>query len=374
MPTATMRPPARRAALSASAVSASTRPIRHACGGRRCRRLDRQEGAGADMQRHACAWRCRVRASRRTSSAVKCSAGGRRRDRALARGEHGLVVGAVALVGRAARGDVGRQRHVAAFGDRLSSTGAVEREGQRHLAALALVLDGRVELAEEADAALVAEADDVARRSRFAGLTKARQREPSSRWCSVASIRGSLAAADAPAVQPRRDHLGVVDDERVARAQQIRQIAHRRSASSGVSPAARPAAAPHRAARIGRSAMRSGGRSKSNRSRSHAPVLARPNPVSPLSFDGRKSPPDLLGTTSTKGSIGYSISRLINCDSARRPRLRMVAASSLSVRTITLEAITAMPVTWSDSNIRIPLQQAPFANVGIKGPRANLCF
>ena len=91
-------------------------------------------------------------------------AGGRRGDRAVRLGEHGLIVGAVALVGRAARRDIGRQRHVAAFVDRLVEHGAVERECQRHLPALAFRFDGRIELAEEADMALVAETDDVARR------------------------------------------------------------------------------------------------------------------------------------------------------------------------------------------------------------------
>ena len=38
----------------------------------------------------------------------------------------------------------------------------MEREGERHLAALAFVLHGRIELAEEADFAFVAEAHDVA--------------------------------------------------------------------------------------------------------------------------------------------------------------------------------------------------------------------
>ena len=35
-------------------------------------------------------------------------------------------------------------------------------------------------------------------------------------WCSVASIAGSGSASDAPAAQARRDHLGIVDHERIA--------------------------------------------------------------------------------------------------------------------------------------------------------------
>ena len=107
-----------------------------------------------------------------------------------------------------------------------SSTGAVKRERQRDLAALALAFDRRVELAEEADLALLAEADDVARRELLAGPAKARQREPSSRSVSVASIFGVRAAADAAARQPRRDHLGVVDHQRIAGIEQVRQVAH----------------------------------------------------------------------------------------------------------------------------------------------------
>ena len=68
--------------------------------------------------------------------------------------EHGLVVGAVALVDGAAAGDIGRQRHVAALGQRLVEHRAVKREGKRHLAALAsLAFDRGVELVEEADPA-----------------------------------------------------------------------------------------------------------------------------------------------------------------------------------------------------------------------------
>ena len=73
VPTATMRPPAARAAFSAAAVSALTVPALgvHAVlvgivG------LHRQEGAGADMQRHHV--RLTPSASRRANSvSVKCS-------------------------------------------------------------------------------------------------------------------------------------------------------------------------------------------------------------------------------------------------------------------------------------------------------------
>ena len=99
-----------------------------------------------------------------------------------------------------------------------------------------------------------------------AGLTSACQREPSSRLISVASIFGVGRAAEAPAGKLRRDHLGVVDDELIARQQQIGQIANDAvfELDGGAGPHHQQ---PRRIARLaGRSAMRSGGRSKSNRS------------------------------------------------------------------------------------------------------------
>ena len=46
-------------------------------------------------------------------------AGGRRRHRALGLGKNRLVIGPVLLIGGAAGGDIGRQRHVAALGNGL---------------------------------------------------------------------------------------------------------------------------------------------------------------------------------------------------------------------------------------------------------------
>src|SRR5215469_9109413 len=96
--------------------------------------------------------------------------GGRRRDRAFLARKHGLIVDPVLLVGRATSGDIGRKRHVAALLDRLVEYGAMERERQRRLPALALLLDGRVELTEEAHLALLAETQHVARRGLLARL------------------------------------------------------------------------------------------------------------------------------------------------------------------------------------------------------------
>jgi hypothetical protein len=75
----------------------------------------------------------------------KVQACGRRRDGALRAREHGLIVGAVMLVGRTATGDVGRQRHVATLGQRLVEHGAVKREGERDFTTLPFGFDRGVE-------------------------------------------------------------------------------------------------------------------------------------------------------------------------------------------------------------------------------------
>ena len=55
-------------------------------------------------------------------------------------------------------------------------------------------------------------------------MTSARQRQSSRRLISVASIARDRLAAHADAVEPRGDHLGVVDHQRVAGAQEIGQV------------------------------------------------------------------------------------------------------------------------------------------------------
>ncbi len=65
-------------------------------------------------------------------------------------------------------------------------------------------------------------------KSRLAGLTNARQREPSRRRCKRRLDRRlGYAAANAPASEARRNDLAVVDDEGIAGTQQIRQLADR---------------------------------------------------------------------------------------------------------------------------------------------------
>src|SRR5579859_1022951 len=112
--------------------------------------------------------------------------------------KQGLIVGSVALVRRPARCDIGRQRHVAPLLDRLVEHWTMEREGQRDLAPLPFVLDGGIELAEKAHAALVAETDHVARGE----LLGAARKRPPARPVNALMQRhldpSALAAAKAP--------------------------------------------------------------------------------------------------------------------------------------------------------------------------------
>ena len=123
--------------------------------------LDGQEGAGADVQRDEVAGDA-ARVERRQQRRREVQAGRRRGHGALAAGVDGLVALGVLRLDGALAGDVGRQRRVAQRRDGLVEIGAVQAEGELHLAGLADVGDGRVEVAEQADAALVAEADAVA--------------------------------------------------------------------------------------------------------------------------------------------------------------------------------------------------------------------
>ena len=227
--------------------------------------MDRQECPRPHMQRHL----VHADAARREPGQQligEMQARSRRRDRAFVAREQGLVVGAVLLVGLAPARDIGRQRHVAALGNGLVQHRPVKGERQRDLAALALGFDRSVELAKEADLALVAEADDVARREL---LRRPHEGAPARAVEPLGQGRLDLrlgVAADAPAGQPRRDHARVVDHKRIAGIEQVRQIAH--ALVFKLRRATRPHH-QHRAASrgtTGRSAMRSGGRSKSNRS------------------------------------------------------------------------------------------------------------
>ncbi len=187
--------------------------------------LHRQKGArahtqGDEMQAHA------LRLERRHQFRREVQSRGRRRDRALFAGIDGLVVGPVALVLAPFGGDIGWQWHLAAFGDGEVQVRPRQVEGKGDLTALALGLHGGVQPAQQAGAILdVTEAHPVTNPEPFARLHEGRP--PVGR---LALMQRGLDGDHGPvplahAVQPRRDHLGVVEHQGVARTQEIGQIA-----------------------------------------------------------------------------------------------------------------------------------------------------
>src|SRR5262245_48182627 len=87
--------------------------------------------------------------------------GGGRGDGALVAREQRLIVGPVLVVGSAAQGDVGRERHRAPSFDRLVEGGAGKIEDERHLALFSPRLDRGCKVTEETDIASVAEPNAV---------------------------------------------------------------------------------------------------------------------------------------------------------------------------------------------------------------------
>ena len=238
VPTATTRPPAARALVQRRR---NLRPYlapfgMHAVLGRVVG-LDGQEGAGPDVQRHGVA---RHPAVVETVQELvgEVQAGRRRRHGAFRGGEHGLVVETVALVGRPLAGDVGRQRRLAEPGDRLVQHRAGEGEAQEDVAALPSPLHLGVEPGELAGRALrgLAEADAVAD-----GEPLRRPGEGAPAIRALAPMQGDLdpgrrLAPDPKAGEAGGDHLGVVDDEGVAGAEQVGEIADR-PVGEGLRPA-----------------------------------------------------------------------------------------------------------------------------------------
>jgi hypothetical protein len=112
-------------------------------------RLDRQESAGPDMKRHEVAFDA-ARVKRPHQFRREMQAGGGRRDSTLLARVNRLVVGAVALILGALRGDIGRQRHMAGGVDRLVQQRTGKIEGKQRLAGLSLLDHRGVERAEKA--------------------------------------------------------------------------------------------------------------------------------------------------------------------------------------------------------------------------------
>ena len=150
---------------------------------------------------------------------------GRRRHRAFLRRIDCLIVLPVALVGRPARRDVRRQRRVADGAERLVEIRAVKAEGEPNAAVRLLLVDRRLERAEQADAPFMPEADAVADGEPTPRL---RERPPcrlvdpfDQRNRDLRGITGALAHA----MQLCRYHSGIVEHQHIPRAEKIGKLA-----------------------------------------------------------------------------------------------------------------------------------------------------
>ncbi len=212
-------------------------------------RLHRQEGAGADMQRDVVPFEAGgVEGGQQILGDVQ--AGGRRGDSAGLAGIDRLVVGRVPLIDRALARDVGGQRQDSERGDPLVEERAREVEPQHDLAALPLRRHGGVELREVAGRVRPgAEPDPVARREALGGP---REGAPAIRRLAQMQHRlhalAGRAGAQAQAVQARRDHPRVVEDQGIARPQEARQVGHTAVGEAGTRIHHEQ---PRRAARLG---------------------------------------------------------------------------------------------------------------------------
>ncbi len=224
------------------------------------------------MQRARNGARRRARRSAlRTASGREMQPGGRRGDGALlARHRWSGSRRGPRIVLRPLAGDVGRQRDMAEAGDSLRrAPGPARREASTDLAApRPSPRPWRRAGRDEADLARLAEAG-CRRRSAsvFAGRSEG----------APAIGRLALDAASPRCVRHRRRGprspsscagmtRGIVEHQRIAGAQQVRQVAHDCRSSSGRAGPRRRAAAPHRAAPPAAARSRSSGSSKSKRS------------------------------------------------------------------------------------------------------------
>ena len=100
----------------------------------------------------------------------------------------------------------------------------MKRKRQRHRALFAFLLDFGIEMAEQTDLAFIAETNDVATGKLLGRLDQrlpARAVEPLDQ--RRLDFRFGL-PADPPAFELRGNHLGIVDDDLVARLQPLRQL------------------------------------------------------------------------------------------------------------------------------------------------------
>jgi hypothetical protein len=186
--------------------------------------LDRQEGSRPHMQRDEMpgnAARIQARKQRVGEMQPRCGRG----NRALLAGIDGLVILAVLRVLAALGGDIGWQRNVAGGHDRLVERRAGEIEDQLDLAALAALARSGIEHALKADRAIAAKGQPVTRLDALAGphegLPAVRAR-PHVQRCGDTDL---IVTAIAEPFKLRRDHLGVVEHQRVTRLKLVREIA-----------------------------------------------------------------------------------------------------------------------------------------------------
>jgi hypothetical protein len=174
-------------------------------------RLDRQEGAGADMQGKGLAGDPR-RLDLRDQSRREVERGGRSRHCALLSREHGLVVLGIGRIDRPLGRDVGRERHGAgAVEQQLDRLVAVEAEQQRSV--LALCLANRLDPAAEGQLVVDPHASGVANEG-----------PPGAEIVSLVQ-RGADPRLTHPALELGWDDLGIVEDQDVARIQKRWKVA-----------------------------------------------------------------------------------------------------------------------------------------------------
>ena len=167
-----------------------------------------------------------ARLQRRLELGREMQACGRRRNGSFLGREHGLIVGRIALVGRPPRGDIGRQRRRADIGDGLIEHRTMKRESQRDLAGVTLGFDLGIEIAEQADASLVAEADDISHLELPGRLHQGLPPRPVDPLDQGRVDLHLDAAADPAAGELGGNDTGIVDDDLIAGAQELRQLAH----------------------------------------------------------------------------------------------------------------------------------------------------
>ncbi len=196
--------------------------------------LDRQEGAGADVEGQEHAADAGV-LQRPEQAFGEVEPGGRRGDRARPLGVDGLVVGAVGVLRALGPRDVGRQRHLAGLFQGVEQRRVGQPEVEQHLA-LGPLLGHRRRQA-------VAEVDPVVRPQ---PLGRPGEGEPAP--VAGPPVQGHLdLGLAAPAAQPRRDHPCVVEHHQVARPQQVGQVA-----DAVVAKLRADGQQPRRIARLGR--------------------------------------------------------------------------------------------------------------------------